>query len=93
VQTSYVPPVSELTQTVAATPHAFKVRAVTLKILKGSEQGFATKIDRPLFVIGSGPNADLRVSDPGVSREHVRVMLDPNGARIRDEFDPAEAAP
>ncbi|MFO0669586.1 MAG: sigma 54-interacting transcriptional regulator [Polyangiaceae bacterium] len=80
-----MPPVSELTQTVAATPHAFKVRAVTLKILKGSEQGFATKIDRPLFVIGSGPNADLRVSDPGVSREHVRVMLDPNGARIRDE--------
>jgi transcriptional regulator with PAS, ATPase and Fis domain len=84
VHTRNVPPVSELTQTVAASSTAFKVRAVTLRILKGSEQGFTTRIDRPLFVIGSGQNADLRIADPGVSREHVRILLDISGARLQD---------
>ncbi|MBK6694869.1 MAG: sigma 54-dependent Fis family transcriptional regulator [Myxococcales bacterium] len=84
VHTSDVPPVSELTQTVAASASAFRVRAVSLRILKGSEQGITARVDRPLFIIGSGQTADLRISDPGVSREHLRILLDLSGARLQD---------
>jgi transcriptional regulator with PAS, ATPase and Fis domain len=73
------------TRTVAQAPGAFRVRAVTLHVAKGpTDQGRSARLDQPTFVVGVGEAADFRLTDPGVSREHVRLTLTPAGVRIRD---------
>ncbi|HEY8087862.1 MAG TPA: FHA domain-containing protein, partial [Polyangiaceae bacterium] len=62
-----------------------RVHAVVLEVADGPDAGRTARVDRPTFVIGSGPSADLRLGDGAVSREHVRVALQPSGVRIRDE--------
>jgi transcriptional regulator with PAS, ATPase and Fis domain len=62
-----------------------RVHAANLEITSGPDAGRAVRIDRPIFIIGTGDSADLRLSDPTVSREHVRLMLTPNGLEMRDE--------
>jgi DNA-binding NtrC family response regulator len=62
-----------------------RVRAANLEVLSGPDQGRWVRIDRPVFVIGSGVSADLRLSDPTVSREHLRMYLTPSGLEIKDE--------
>ena len=52
---------------------------------QGRRRGRSATIDQPTFVLGTGQSADLRLGDPAVSREHVRVSLLPNGVRIRDD--------
>ena len=61
------------------------VRAAQVEVRGGPDDGRHARIDRPRFTIGSGESADLRVSDVTVSREHLRISLEPNGVRIRDE--------
>jgi transcriptional regulator with PAS, ATPase and Fis domain len=41
-------------------------------------------VEQPTFVIGVGDGADFRLSDPGVSREHLRLTLSPVGVKLRD---------
>jgi transcriptional regulator with PAS, ATPase and Fis domain len=60
------------------------VRAATLTIVKGPETGATAKLTSPQFVVGSGANADLQLSDPSVSREHMHLSLEPTGIRVRD---------
>ncbi|MCW5835957.1 MAG: sigma 54-dependent Fis family transcriptional regulator [Labilithrix sp.] len=60
------------------------VRAAVLTVLKGPEAGREVRIASPTFVVGSGAGADLVLTDPAVSREHVHVTLTPNGVRLRD---------
>lgn len=81
-----VPPSSDdaPTRTVAQAPGAFRVRAVTLHVARGPDQGRSARLDQPTFVIGVGEAADFRLTDPGISREHVRLTLTPAGVRIRD---------
>jgi transcriptional regulator with PAS, ATPase and Fis domain len=62
-----------------------KVRAADLEITAGPDAGRRMRIDRPTFVIGTGDSADLRLSDPAVSREHLRMTLVPIGLTVRDE--------
>jgi transcriptional regulator with PAS, ATPase and Fis domain len=63
-----------------------RVRAVALEVREGPERGERARVDRATsFVIGTGENADLRLSDGTVSREHVRITLSPAGVRVRDE--------
>ncbi|MBK6690050.1 MAG: sigma 54-interacting transcriptional regulator [Deltaproteobacteria bacterium] len=70
-------------------PHAggptFAVHAVDLEVQKGPDLGRRARVDRPTFIVGTGVSADLRLSDGTVSREHLRLFLDPLGLRIRDE--------
>ena len=61
------------------------VRAATLEVLNGHDAGRTARVDRPLFVIGSGESADLRLGDSTVSREHVHLSLSVAGLRVRDE--------
>lgn len=62
-----------------------RVRAVHVEVMSGAEAGLRARIDRPvLFIIGSGPTADLRLSDTTVSREHVRLIIRENGVHVRD---------
>jgi transcriptional regulator with PAS, ATPase and Fis domain len=42
-------------------------------------------VDQVSFIVGVGESADLRLTDPAVSREHLRIALDPAGVRVRDE--------
>ncbi len=78
-------PLPEFTHTTDARQTALQVRSAKLVITKGPDAGRSATIDQPTFVIGTGQSADVRLSDPAVSREHVRVSLLPNGVRIRDD--------
>ncbi|HEX8792075.1 MAG TPA: sigma 54-interacting transcriptional regulator [Polyangiaceae bacterium] len=62
-----------------------RVHAATLDVASGPDAGRQARVDRPTFVVGSGPGADLRLTDGAVSREHVRLSLEPAGVRVRDE--------
>ena len=75
----------DFTHTTASRETALKVRSAKLVITKGADAGRTATIDQPTFVIGTGQSADVRIGDPAVSREHVRVSLQPNGVRVRDD--------
>ena len=79
------PPLPEFTHTTDARQTAIQVRSAKLVITKGADSGRTATIDQPTFVIGTGQAADVRLNDPAVSREHVRVSLQPNGVRVRDD--------
>jgi transcriptional regulator with PAS, ATPase and Fis domain len=61
-----------------------RVRAVSLRVTAGPDAGRGVRVERPSFVIGTGPGADLRLGDPTVSREHLRLSLLPGGVQLRD---------
>jgi transcriptional regulator with PAS, ATPase and Fis domain len=54
-------------------------------VIKGPDTGRSAKIEQPTFVIGGGEQADFRLRDSSVSREHLRLTLGPVGVRLRDE--------
>ena len=64
---------------------ALTVRAATIHVAKGPDAGRQARVDQVSFVVGVGESADLRLTDPAVSREHLRIFLEPNGVRVRDE--------
>jgi len=78
-------PLPDFTHTTDARKTALQVRSAKLVITKGVDAGRSATIDQPTFVIGTGQSADVRLGDPAVSREHVRVSLLPNGVRVRDD--------
>ncbi len=59
--------------------------AAQLEVVEGPNTGVTMRIATPVFVIGSGENADLRLSDKAVSREHVRLYLGDAGMTLVDE--------
>ena len=61
-----------------------RVRAATLKVVAGPDIGRSARIDRPTFIVGTGDAADLRLTDSTVSREHLRLSLQPIGLHVRD---------
>jgi transcriptional regulator with PAS, ATPase and Fis domain len=63
---------------------AFRVRSASLRITRGPDAGRSAVIDQPFFVLGTGDGADLRLTDPAVSREHVRFSLLADGIGIED---------
>jgi DNA-binding NtrC family response regulator len=70
---------------------SFVVRAAALRVVSSpspADVGLTARVDREgslRFVIGGGDAADLRLADPAVSREHLRVVLGPNGVRLLDD--------
>jgi transcriptional regulator with PAS, ATPase and Fis domain len=75
----------ELTHTAHTRQTALNVRSARLVVTKGPDSGRTATIDQPTFVIGTGQSADVRLNDPAVSREHVRVSLLHDGVRVRDD--------
>jgi transcriptional regulator with PAS, ATPase and Fis domain len=69
----------------ATSASSVRLRAVSLEVIEGPDQGRQLRIDQPTFVIGSGDSADLRLTDGAVSREHLQITLQPNGVRVRDD--------
>ncbi|MBX3185718.1 MAG: sigma 54-dependent Fis family transcriptional regulator [Labilithrix sp.] len=75
----------EPTVSLDAGPLTLRIRTVTLHVIRGPDTGRAVRVEQPTFVVGVGDTADLRLTDPGVSREHLRVLIGPSGVRIKDE--------
>ncbi len=73
------------TDALGETPTAtLRVHAAHLTVTSGPDAGRTARVDRPSFVIGTGPSADLRLTDDTVSREHLRLTLSPDGIRVKD---------
>jgi pSer/pThr/pTyr-binding forkhead associated (FHA) protein len=47
--------------------------------MSGVDAGHILSIDGPSIVLGRGPEADLHLEDPGVSRRHARIVREPEG--------------
>ena len=80
-----MPNIPERTALVASAGPTLVVRAAEIEGLEGSVAGLRARIERPTFLIGSGPTADFCLPDDTVSREHLRVALTPEGVVLRDE--------
>ena len=78
-------PFPEFTHTADARPTKLQVKSAKVVVAQGPDLGRNATIDSPTFVIGTGQAADMRLTDPAVSREHVRISLGPNGVRVRDD--------
>ena len=64
-----------------ATP---RIRKTVLLVASGPLQGREFPIEKDAFVIGSAPNADLRLEDSSVSRRHCEIRADERGYGIAD---------
>ena len=62
-----------------------RVRAASLEVTAGADAGRRARLDRPVLVVGTGPAADLRLTDDTVSRIHLRMTLRADGVHVRDE--------
>jgi transcriptional regulator with PAS, ATPase and Fis domain len=73
------------TLSISSQARSMHVRSAAIKIIKGPDSGATAKMDQPSFVLGTGERADLRLTDPSVSREHVKFFLEQHGVRVVDE--------
>src|SRR5262245_33749280 len=60
------------------------LRGVTLHVRQGVDAGREARVDHPMFVVGSGESAHLRLTDDTVSREHLRIALGETAVVVRD---------
>lgn len=56
----------------------------TLVMLRGPTPGAILPVGEPATLIGRGPEADVRVHDPGVSQRHARVLRTDDELCIED---------
>lgn len=61
-----------------------KANAIRLTVLSGPDAGQVVPLDRPSLIIGSGSTAEFRLSDASVESEHVLLVVQPDGVRLRD---------
>jgi transcriptional regulator with PAS, ATPase and Fis domain len=80
-----VPPADHTTVASGGPDETLRVHAATIEVTSGPDAGAHARVAQPLFLIGSGASADLRLSDDTVSREHIRLELTPSGLVVRDE--------
>jgi transcriptional regulator with PAS, ATPase and Fis domain len=64
--------------------HQLVVRGAELVVVEGPEAGEKISVDGATVVVGSGTGADLRLSDPLVSRRHLEAHAEAKGLRIID---------
>src|SRR5512140_2637321 len=57
---------------------------VCLTVVKGPDLGLRFELSRGTAIVGSGSGADLKLSDPTVSRQHLRLELARDGIRAVD---------
>jgi hypothetical protein len=55
-----------------------------LELVTGTETGRIIRLTPPSLVIGRGADADLRLTDTGVSRRHAELHVDPDGVTLVD---------
>lgn len=57
---------------------------VELRVTAGPDAGLRRALPPGAWVLGRGSTADVRLTDPGLSRRHARIDITPDGARIVD---------
>jgi DNA-binding NtrC family response regulator len=55
-----------------------------LEVTRGPDAGLTRRLDEPSLTVGKGPLCGLRLTDPMVSREHLRLELGPEGVLLYD---------
>jgi len=60
------------------------VRRPYLIIIAGTQVGQLHKVVKGRTVVGRSPDADIRIVDDGISREHVEILLEGETVRVRD---------
>jgi DNA-binding NtrC family response regulator len=80
------PSQDDLADTLDDSQHdVLRARAASLEVTAGPDAGLKARLDRPVLVVGSGPAADVRLTDDTVSRVHLRMSLAQDGVHVRDE--------
>jgi transcriptional regulator of acetoin/glycerol metabolism len=59
-------------------------RAYRVEVVEGPDAGKSIELERGSIVLGSAPDADLRLSDSSVSRAHARLVAFPDGVEVTD---------
>jgi transcriptional regulator with GAF, ATPase, and Fis domain len=57
---------------------------IRILVLRGADRGRALRVEREEVVIGTAASADLRLTDPTVSRHHVTVRVTDRGILLTD---------
>lgn len=65
-------------------PDAVQARGWRLLGIEGEFEGEETQLLQDL-VLGRDPSADIRLSNPRASRQHARILRQPDGYRLQDE--------
>ncbi len=55
-----------------------------VEVLAGPDIGTRANLAGGSLIVGSGPNSDLRLRDPEVSRRHLEIVAEPNGVQLTD---------
>ncbi len=55
-----------------------------LKVKEGPGSGKSIKVKTEALVLGSGPEADIRVEGPGVEPRHAQVVFDGGQVKLED---------
>jgi DNA-binding NtrC family response regulator len=72
------------TVTVGSAPRALSVPRIRLKVLRGPDKGQEVVLERDEILVGSAEGADLRLTDPTVSRNHCAIRMTQKGPLLRD---------
>ena len=72
------------TVVVGAAPRALTVPRVRLKVTRGPDKGHEVVLERDEILIGTAEGADLKLTDPTVSRNHCALRMTSKGALLRD---------
>lgn len=61
-----------------------QLKALTLQIVKGRGAGRKRVFDAPTIRVGKGDNNDFIIQDEAVSRNHLKIVVAPDGIRLLD---------
>ena len=68
----------------AGSPQAAGSTGRRLELVSGTESGKVVPLQAPTLVIGRGAEADLRLTDTGVSRRHAELHVDEDAVSLTD---------
>ena len=78
------PPIQELVTLSVGDTAGSTIAQYRLRVLAGPDAGVQIETHGERTVIGSHESADLRITDPTVSRFHCEIVVQPGGVMVRD---------
>ncbi len=64
--------------------HRLLLTGAVVEVVAGSAAGLTLDIDQAGLLVGSGPDCDVRLDDPLVSRRHLELRAEERGVRVVD---------
>ena len=65
-------------------PGIIRPARLAVVVLDGPDSGGRLELERGTYCIGKDPHCDLVLSDRGVSRQHLELVVEAGGIRVRD---------